>query len=821
MMRKKRFLCLMTVLVAAFAFAAPRAHAALERVGSVDPANGGYPAWYQDSTGVALDFCKPGNQEELNSGWCVILPADVPSGAVPEVPFTNYSGEHFYWVGTAGNRTNGLLVLALEAAFNSADPAAGEQIVFGRVRISIPSVSAAGDYKVYTPFGDFDFPGLAVGEKLFFTTDIGITCGANFECALNSNIGPFLLPSPVSGGPEVPPIPDLLPGQDPYHDALVAIGAATPYPNNGRKYIADPGRIGPVTGSPLPPFVSAADGQTYDHNRFRIEVNGALLFDEPNFSVAGRVMTDSIPGRVTVNRASYSDQTTPTALRKLDVFATAFPTTQGRIPAAALLPATNPDLGFYPAPCATDPVTGAVTGPPTGTGLVYFQMFRSGSNWWGQTVPSVIPPQVCVQDHNARAASGAVVPAYFLGDVTDEVDLTVANWDPAVDGGTMTVAAASSDQVARPMLTVAGFGAIDPATGQFQVSNLAAPPDKVSVVSARGGVATLDIRTGVGIPVSTTTPVANADAITIPEDTPVSGIDLPANDTLNGLAIPAGATVAITAQGRLGTASITAADNIAYAPNPNVNGTDIVGYTVTVGGFTSNEGYLTVIITPVNDPPVAGNDSTGAPNNRAVTIGVLANDSDPDGAADLANAVIQSLPAAGATLTCNGGAAASIGTVCAGGSVTFTPTVQGTFTFTYKAQDQAGALSANTGTVTVTVNATETIVMTKSQYVGKQNRWVVTGTDSAPAGQTLTLAYTGGTYKVAGSCTGNSTGTVVGSAPVDALGDWAFDAILTSAGVLNPTNTGGNSTGFWCKPPKQIRATSPLGGAATANIIIK
>jgi hypothetical protein len=187
-----------------------------------------------------LDFCKPGNQAELNDGWCVILPADVPTGAVPEVPFTNYSGEHFYWLATAGNRTNGLLVLALEAAFNTADPAAGEQIVFGRVRISIPSVSVAGDYKVYTPFGDFDFPGLAVGQKLFFTADIGITCGANFECALNSNIGPFLLPSPVSGGPEVPPIPDLLPGQDPYHDALVAIGAATPYPNNGKKYIADP-----------------------------------------------------------------------------------------------------------------------------------------------------------------------------------------------------------------------------------------------------------------------------------------------------------------------------------------------------------------------------------------------------------------------------------------------------------------------------------------------------------------------------------------------------------------------------------------------------
>src|SRR6266545_3200018 len=818
---RTRFVSTLVVLAVLLAGAVPAAQAALERVGPVTAATGGYPAWYQDKTGLALEFCTPINQAELNDGWCTILPADVPNGAAPEVPFTNFSEEHFYWVAGAGSRTTGQLVLALEGAFSVGPAIAGDQIVFGRLRITHTSLPADGDYKVFTPFGDFTFPGLVAGDRLFFTSDIGFTCGTGFDCALASQIGPFLLPSATPGGPEVPPIPDLVQGQDPWHDILIQTGTTTPYPGTGKKYIADPARIGAVTGSPLPPFV-------------RIEGPGnSVVAHEEGFSLSGRVMSATLPGRVTINRASYAQTATA---KKLDVFATATHSVQGRVPAGAVTAPQAPDLGFFDTPCATDPVTGAVTGPPTaasagiaGAQLLYYQMLHSGSNWWGQNAPAVIPAQVCVQDLNARDPLGNVIPAYFLGDVTDEVDITVADWDPTVAGGTLTVAATSSDKVNLPALTVAGFGAIDPATGQFQVSNLPAPPAKVSVVSVRGGVAVLDVRTGVGIPVSPTTPVANADSVTTPEDTVAANINVLFNDKLNGAPIdPTGATVAITAQGRLGNATLNPDNTITYAPNPNVNGTDIVGYTVTVNGFTSNEGYLTVNITPVNDAPVAKNDTAGAPNNRAVTLNVLANDTDPDGAADLAAAVIKSLPAAGATLTCNGGAAVAVDTVCAGGLVTFTPTATGSFSFTYQAQDKGvpPLTSLTAATVTVTVNATEAIVVTKSQYVAKQFRWVVTGTDSvAGGGQTLTIAYAaganGGTYKVNGACTGSAAGTVIGTAPVDAFGNWALDAILTSAGVVNPTNTGGNSTGFWCTPPKQISITSPLGGTAAANIILK
>ena len=47
---------------------------------------------------------------------------------------------------------------------------------------------------------------------------------------------------------------------DPFCDLLVA---KTPDPGTNKQYIADPARIGPVTGSPLPDFIANnLDGST-------------------------------------------------------------------------------------------------------------------------------------------------------------------------------------------------------------------------------------------------------------------------------------------------------------------------------------------------------------------------------------------------------------------------------------------------------------------------------------------------------------------------------------------------------------------------------
>jgi len=848
--------------------AVPAAFAQLQRVGPVAAANGGYPAWYQDKSGLTMEFGLPLNQAELNGGWLLILPANLPTGATPEVFPTNYSVEHFYWNATSGSRVAGgmVLVLSLEGAFsNNLSPVAGDQIVFGRLRIKIASIPTTGDYKVYTPFGVFDFPGLVQGDKLFFTQDVGFTCGTNFACALNTSIGPFLLPSPYPGGPEVPPIPNLVAGQDPWYDALAA---KTAYPGTGKKYIADPARLGPLTGgtctltggslpgdcvlgnapgdpagTPARP-VYVTSGGLRDPNIFRVEVNGVEVppaaGGEHAFTTAGRVFNPAggIPSKLTVDRASYGE----TALgdKKLDVFVTAFPTMNPRLPAGGAALTSNPDMGYYDTACGTD-AAGNPTAPTTtgvgGVPVTYYQMFRNsltGSTWWGQNAPLAIPNQVCVLDN------GRVVPGYFPANVTDEVTIVSAIYTPST--ATLQIDAVTSDCFSNPMLTLDGFGAMTnpaPCTNTFLLSNLLAPPAKLSVTSLRGGVDTKNVSTSVGTPVLMGVVVTNADTLTMPEDcsvaaapscaAPVSSNVL-ANDTLNGGAV-SGAVVALSTLPVNGTATVDASNNIVYTPNPNYNGPDLVGYTVTITatGVVSAEGYLHITVTPVNDAPTAVNDASGAPNNKPVTINVLGNDTDPDGAADLAAAVIQSLPGGTSTITCNGGAAAAVGTVCAGGNITFTGSGGGAvFTFTYKAQDKAvpPALSANTATVTMTVNATEAIVVQKSIFTGRTWRWTVAGTDSLTASQTLTITYditTPPTYKVSGVCTAMTAATnpVIGTALVDPLGNWTYDTSVTSAGTVNPTNTGSNGTGFWCSPPKALRITSPLGGTANSTISFK
>ena len=197
------------------------------------------------------------------------------------------------------------------------------------------------------------------------------------------------------------------------------------------------------------------------------------------------------------------------------------------------------------------------------------------------------------------------------------------------------------------------------------------------------------------------------------------------------------------------------------------------------------------------------------------SVNVLANDTDPDGSADLTSVVI---------ITGNASLGISAGPV-ASGFVTFTPpstTAAGTYSFTYQAVDSAGNVSANTATVSVVLSTAEAIVPAKAIYTQAKGRWTLSGTDSPIAGQTITMKYVDGKFKVNGACpvNNNAAGTVIGTAVVDATGNWLYDQLLAStSGVLNPTNTLGNSTGFWCTPPKTIIFSSSLSTATNTLAI--
>lgn len=66
--------------IAAIGLAQP-ALAVLDSVGPVDPVHG-YPQWYMDRNGLALELCVNSNATVLAAGGCVILPA-APATGVP------------------------------------------------------------------------------------------------------------------------------------------------------------------------------------------------------------------------------------------------------------------------------------------------------------------------------------------------------------------------------------------------------------------------------------------------------------------------------------------------------------------------------------------------------------------------------------------------------------------------------------------------------------------------------------------------------------------------------------------------------------------
>src|SRR6185503_14207670 len=258
------------------------------------------------------------------------------------------------------------------------------------------------------------------GERVFYTEDIGITCQGNFECALNSRLGPFLLASNSPGGAELP---------------------AVAGPVAGKLYIADPARIGPVTGSPV------------NQNFFRIIGPGNVVLGETsNFTLMGRLLGSGVGGRVNVNKARYALDPGQT-IGKVDVFATAFASTQPRLPGVAAIPAVTPLLGFYAAACSVG--AGGALGAPAG--VTEQPMFRSDSRYYGQ-MTGPIPGSVCVQDHTARDLSGQTVSSFTQATVTDQVTIVQALYSPAA-GGSLLVTAQSSDQNLRPALTASLGGA--------------------------------------------------------------------------------------------------------------------------------------------------------------------------------------------------------------------------------------------------------------------------------------------------------------------------------------------------------------------------
>ena len=142
-----------------------------------------------------------------------------------------------------------------------------------------------------------------------------------------------------------------------------------------------------------------------------------------------------------------------------------------------------------------------------------------------------------------------------------------------------------------------------------------------------------------------------------------------------------------------GTLTFNSNGSFTYRPATNYNGPDTFSYRAGDGITNSQVAWVSLTVTPVNDAPVAVNDSYTTTEDTALVVttpGVLANDSDPDGD--------------GLTALLVGAAAHGTVTLHPDGSFSYLPTTNyaGSDTFSYRASD--GLTNSAVATVTIQVS---------------------------------------------------------------------------------------------------------------------
>ncbi|CAL66806.1 secreted protein containing hyalin domain [Christiangramia forsetii KT0803] len=142
-----------------------------------------------------------------------------------------------------------------------------------------------------------------------------------------------------------------------------------------------------------------------------------------------------------------------------------------------------------------------------------------------------------------------------------------------------------------------------------------------------------------------------------------------------------------------GIVTINENGTITYSPNDNFNGQDTFDYTIEDEEGLQDTATVTVTVNPVNDAPIALDDTATTDQDTPVIVSVLENDSDIDGG---------ELVVTETTTPGNGEV-----TINTDGTVTYTPndSFTGVDTFEYTISDGNGG--TDTALVTITVNDTE------------------------------------------------------------------------------------------------------------------
>jgi hypothetical protein len=544
------------------------AHAAvgLERVGPNDTDNG-YPLWYQDTSGLALDLCIPKHAGQDDACLTTPVPGD-PANAFPFAFPANWPDELFWYGADAlldldGNRA--ILVQAIEAAFGGAGtPNPGGQISFSRIRIRFDA-PYAGDYTVKYPYETVSFTGVAAGEPIFYTVDIGIGAPGDFSGAMGGEIGPFLTAVDSAGTPKpLFSIPD--------NDGT----------GNVSTFLSDPGLTTEVTGSPIA------------FNSFEIEVVASnpvesRVWTTNQFSLIGKVHATPIGSPMQVTSAVYSRP-----LAGGDVFVDVHATAVSG-PGATGDPILT--LGMLNQPSA-----------------IMSQQFGTTGKYFGQATiagTAALPNGVTVINSSDNPASSVTVP------LVDRVTITNATID--LLSGMVNIEATSSDTtVTQLFVDINGSPVAFAPPSTAIATGITIAPESLTVSSSAGGTTTASLvilcngcRAGTG----TGAPLAADDVQFCINDITGCTLDILSND--GNEADPA--TIALVSDPVNGTVSVLGG-LVTYSPNSagaTVDGViDSFVYTVDsltvaggTGGLSSNQATVTINpngaqpLPPVVTPP--------------------------------------------------------------------------------------------------------------------------------------------------------------------------------------------------------------------------
>lgn len=814
------------------------AFAELQRVGPVDAAHG-FPTWYQDRSGVAMELCSIDSQATLDQGLCLLLPGNTTLNAAGVEQFPqNWGIEHFYWAAVSSAVTAGAdpktgvvtpgagstqVVMALQSTFAGTAVQSPDQITFGRWRVRVNNAPCNGSYTFYTPNkAPQTFLGVA-GSRISQTDDIGIGAPGDFAGALRSSVGPFLLPATQSGG-----------------------GALAPFIGpNAKRYISNNADLVPVTGSPIAnplkgttkSYIPATIAAQHFNNYFLVEGPGIqsgncgateAVYSE-TFTMMGRLYDGPMPSRAVVDRVTYravdtNADGTPDSFR-IGAWANGLQEIGRPVPELAMsLFHTDP---ANPANFTAElGMTRFAVPNSANTATPSFNFFQGQSAPVRSAGVPVVTQATPIYTH-ARIRTVTDLPVSQQDvKLVDELMITGATYNAntkelkvtAESGaflqqhsaaGTCSTPCLTLDNFNLPARTAAGAvidfqlktdGVSKLAMATVTIANVQTPPNAVTVLSSLGGRDTQLVRYSGS---SVVTPLLLDDTVSTAMNVPVT-IDVLANDVgvaavpnlrvcytaaqISGTAsCPLATTAALvngTALTAQGAALRVAGNQITYTPPSGRGGiTDVLYYQVTtLQNVISPRGKITVNVGNVSGLPDAIDDlNFSATVGRTLTINVLANDFAPAGI-NVASLTLLgdpvNTPAAGASSVAAPGTAAFLN-----GQLQFTPQAAGSYVMNYSFTDNVGVV-ANRGVVTVNVLAAEALTGT-GRFRTRSNALTATGTSTVRAGQVIELRNASST---ANGCANPSALPLLGrSLAVTAVGVWDVAQITLPAGTVAPT----------------------------------